>query len=187
LRDTIRRMVAESSRAADVLRRLRDFFRTGSTRLELIRLTDLIDSAVRPFAAKARQFGVELAVEPVPPCSLMADGLQLEVVLRNLLSNALEAVQERTGENRWIRLSARIESAGRVCIQVEDGGEGISGAAAARLFEAFQSTKASGLGLGLAISRAIVDAHGGTLWAEVADHGLFKLVLPLEGRVENAK
>jgi len=185
LRETIRRMVAESSRAADVLRRLRDFFRTGSTRLEPVRLADLVDAAVHPFAARAEQHGVALTVDPVPACLLMADGLQLEVVLRNLLANAFDALQGRPPPERWIRLSAHIESAGRICLQVEDGGQGISGADAARLFEAFQSTKASGLGLGLAISRAIVDAHGGTLWAEVADHGLFKLVLPMEGKIDH--
>lgn len=186
LRETIRRMVSESFRAADVVRRLRDFFRTGATRLERIALGELLASAASPFAARAQQQGIELSVDPAPPYGLWADRLQLEVVLRNLLSNAFDAVAEQPARQRRIRLSAHPEGAGRVCVRVEDSGPGLSGATAARLFEAFQSSKASGLGLGLAISRAIVEAHGGSLWAEVTDHGLFKLVLPTEGKADDA-
>jgi signal transduction histidine kinase len=186
LRETIRRMVAESSRAADVVRRLRDFFRTGATQLERIMLGELLASVAVPFSAKAQQRGIELTIDPVPSCGLFADRLQLEVVLRNLLSNAFDAVADRPPGQRRIRLSAHPEGAGRVCVRVEDSGPGISGATAARLFEAFQSSKASGLGLGLAISRAIVEAHGGHLWAEVIDHGLFQMVLPTEGKAHDA-
>ncbi len=186
LRETIRRMVAESFRAADVVRRLRDFFRTGATRLEPIALGELLASAASPFSVKARQHGIELTIDPVPPCALLADRLQLEVVLRNLLSNAFDAVAEQPEGERRVRLSTDPEGAGRVCIRVEDSGPGLSGAAEARLFEAFQSSKKSGLGLGLVISRAIIEAHGGNLWADVADHGVFKLILPTEGKTSDA-
>ena len=186
LRETIRRMVAESFRAADVVRRLRDFFRTGATRLEPIALAELLAAAVSPFAAKAQQHGVELVVDPASPHALLADRLQLEVVLRNLLTNAFDAVVDQPPGQRRVRLSAYTEGAGRVCVSIEDSGPGLSGAAAARLFEAFQSSKKSGLGLGLVISRAIVEAHGGSLRAEVADHGLFKMVLPTEGKERDA-
>ena len=186
LRETIRRMVAESFRAADVVSRLRDFFRTGATRLEPITLEALLASATSPFIPKAQQQGIELTIDPVPPCALLVDRLQLEVVLRNLLSNAFDAVSEQPAGNRHIRVSAHPEEAGRICVRVEDSGPGISEATAARLFEAFQSSKASGLGLGLVISRAIVEAHGGHLWAEVADHGLLRLVLPTEGKADDA-
>jgi len=186
LRETIRHMVTESFRAADVVRRLRDFFRTGATKLEPIALGDLLAAAASPFAAKAQQHGVELVVDPASPHALFADRLQLEVVLRNLLANAFDAVADQPVGQRRVRLSAHAEGAGRVCVCVEDSGPGLSGAGAARLFEAFQSSKKSGLGLGLVISRAIVEAHGGNLWAEVADHGLFKLVLPTEGKMTDA-
>lgn len=186
LRDTIRRMVSESYRAADVVRRLRDFFRTGATRLEAIALGDLLASVAAPFIVKAKQHSVELTIDPVPSCVLLADCLQLEVVLRNLLSNAFDAVAEQPSEHRRIRVLTHQEGVERVCICVEDSGPGLSGTKAARLFEVFQSSKASGLGLGLAISRAIVEAHGGSLQAEITDHGLFKLVLPTEGKNNDA-
>ena len=182
LRETIRRMVSESFRAADVVRRLRDFFRTGATRLELVKLGDLLQSATASFAAKAQQQGVELILEQIPLCVLLIDRLQLEVVLRNLLGNAFDAIAEQLAGNRQIRISTHPEGAGRICVRIEDSGPGLSGAKAAHLFAAFQSSKASGLGLGLVISRAIVEAHGGHLWAEVGPHGVFRLVLPTEGK-----
>lgn len=186
LRETIRRMVAEAFRAADVVSRLRDFFRTGSTRLEPISLAALLSAAASPFVLKAQQQGIELIIDALPPCNLLVDRLQLEVVVRNLLSNAFEAVAEQATGKRRIRISARKAEAGRVCVRVEDSGPGISEATAARLFEAFQSSKASGLGLGLVISRAIVEAHGGHLWVEVADRGLLRLELPTEGKAGDA-
>ncbi len=186
LRDTIVRMVAESQRAAEVVRRLRDFFRTGATQLERITLTDLIGSAVDQFAAKAKAQGVELAVEPVPPCTLLADRLQLEVVLRNLLANAFEAVAEQPPGQRRIRIRADQAGAARIGIYLEDSGPGLSSAMTSHLFEAFQSSKASGLGLGLAISRAIAKAHGGELAAEAAAGGVFVLTLPTEGTIDAA-
>lgn len=186
LRTTINRMVAESDRAADVVRRLRDFFRSGATRLEAIYLADLLDAALPPFAVKAQQGGVELTVDPLPPFALLADRRQLEVVLRNLLANAFEAVAEQPPGQRRVRLSAKAEGAATVCLCVEDSGAGVCALKAGRLFEAFQSSKANGLGLGLAISRAIVDAHGGRLVAEIADHGVFKLTLPTERKDDDA-
>lgn len=180
LRQTIERMVAEAFRAADVVRRLRDFFRTGATQLERIALSSLLASAMQPFEAKARLERVELSLAAVPDGDVLVDRLQLEVVLRNLLANAFDAVAERPEGKRRIELAADLAEQS-VRIQVTDSGNGLSDAAAARLFEAFQSSKASGLGLGLVISRAIAEAHGGSLKAEAGSFGRFTLILPKEG------
>ncbi len=186
LRDALRGMIRESHRAAEVLRRLRDFFRTGSTRLEPIDLAELIDAAATSFAARGKRDAVTLAVGPIPPLRLLGDRLQLEVVLRNLLSNAFDAVAEHAPGERRIRLDARDDGGSRVCIVVEDNGAGFDEARLAGLFDGFRSTKSSGLGLGLMISRAITEAHGGSLWAETGDHGIFKLSLPTEGTSPHA-
>ena len=185
LRDVVHRIVSESERAGEVIRRLRDFFRTGTTQLESVVLGDLLTSSVASFSGRAEKAGIHLTLAPVPDCVLLADRLQLEVVIRNLLSNALDAVSNPPAAKRLVHLSALMEGPGRVCVQVEDSGPGLSAASAARVFEPFESTKSSGLELGLAISHAIVDAHGGNLWAEIGDHGMFKLVLPVERKAPN--
>jgi C4-dicarboxylate-specific signal transduction histidine kinase len=83
-------------------------------------------------------------------------------------------------------LSAEVEGISRVCVSVEDSGSGLDEIRVAQIFAGFQSSKSSGLGLGLVISRAIAEAHGGNLWAEVGDHGVFRLLLPVEGTIEHA-
>ena len=186
LRDAIQRMVGESLRAAEVIRRLRDFFRAGTTRLEPIRLADLLTSATAPFVVRAAQEGVAFSVPPIPDGLVLGDRPQLEIVIRNLLSNAFDAVSSRPQEGRSVRVSAELQGSDRICIGVEDSGPGLSSAAAARLFEPFSSSKASGLGLGLAISRAIAEAHGGALWTELGSHGVFRLTLPAEGKTARA-
>lgn len=180
LRDAIGRMIEESRRAADVVRRLRDFFRTGATQLERIRLEELVGSVVVQFQAKAERSGVELVVDPMPKCILLVDRPQIAVVLRNLMANALDAVAECSEGQRRIEVSAQRSLSNHVEVRVKDSGPGLSQANAAKLFEAFRSTKASGLGLGLAMSRAIAEAHGGRLCAEATKYGLFKLELPIE-------
>jgi len=186
LRDTIGRMVSEAHRAADVVRRLRDFFRTGATRLEPVALTELISTTVAKFSGKAQSLGVELAVEPIPACMLLADKLQLEVVLRNLLDNALDAVSEQPVGSRRICIQAKTADKRCVRVRIEDSGPGLSAGMAEHLFEAFRSSKASGMGLGLAISRAIAEAHGGDLAVETAESGVFVLTLPTEGACNDA-
>jgi two-component system sensor kinase FixL len=181
-------MIAESGRAAEVVRRLRDFFRTGAMKLEPVHAGQLVSGISQQFFAQLREHGVELKVGDMPPLAMLADRLQIELVLRNLLANALEAVQERPAGERRITVSAQLLDSNRrgvktrgSCLQltVADSGKGVSEALAARLFEPFVSSKASGLGLGLVLSRAIMEAHGGSLWAEVGDHGIFRLALPL--------
>jgi len=180
LKNAIRLMVSESFRAAEVVRRLRDFFRTGTTHLEPVSVAELLPAAAASFQARAVETGVALSVAPVPEGIVMADRPQIEVVIRNLLANAFDAVAGQPSGQRSVRLSAEAEGADRICIRIEDSGPGLSGAAAARLFEPFSSTKSSGLGLGLAISRAIAEAHGGNLWADVGPHGVFRLLLPFD-------
>jgi two-component system sensor kinase FixL len=183
VRAAMRRIVAESQRAGEVVGRLRDFFRTGTTQLEPVALQALLNTSVASFEGRAAKESVRLTLGTVPDCLLLADRLQLEVVIRNLLSNAFDAVANAQDSARRVHVSAAMENPGRVCVQVEDSGPGLSATSAARLFEPFESTKSSGLGLGLVISRAIVHTHGGSLWAEVDDHGVFKLVLLVEGKV----
>lgn len=185
LNAAVRGMLVESGRTGEVVRRLRDFFRTGATRLETIRLPELLDQSSCHYRERAVTQGVEFRLGPVPDVELLADRLQLEVVLRNLLANAFDAVTAPGLEQRTVDLWAELLLGSRVAIVVEDSGGGLTEADAARLFEPFHSSKSSGLGLGLVISRAIVETHGGALLGEVAGHGVFRIILPLHESTEH--
>lgn len=182
LRDAVQSMVQESFRASEVLRRLRDFFRTGATRLETLALDELLALVVASFKPRAERDAIKLSIGLVPHVVVLGDRLQLEVVLRNLIANAFDAVSGRPVGERKVDVSVANEGGSVVCISVEDSGPGFDEARLSRLFEGFHSTKSSGLGLGLVISRAIAEAHGGSLWAEAAAHGIFRLSLPTEER-----
>lgn len=169
------KMLGEAERAADVVRRLRDFFRAGTTRLEDIPGEEL-EAMLRRVAREVigpRPVELELRMEPSLPV-LYVDRLQIELVLRNLLANAIEALQ---GRGR-VCVHAQQHGADRLRLVVEDEGPGIAVEARERIFEPFVSGKPSGMGLGLAVSRAIAEAHGGSLEARAAGHGEFHLVLP---------
>jgi len=182
----IRGMLVESGRTGEVVRRLRDFFRTGATRLEAVQLPELLDQSSRHYREKASDQGIEFRLGPVPDVELLADRLQLEVVLRNLLANAFDALSAPGLAQRTVDLRAELAPGSRIAIVVEDTGSGLTEAETARLFEPFHSSKSSGLGLGLVISRAIVETHGGTLLGEVAGHGVFRIILPLHESTEHA-
>ena len=178
LHKTIGAMVAESQRASNVLKRLREFFRSGSLRLETLALPALVQAGVDSLAAQAREAGVRIEVGAVPAASLQGDAVQLEIVLRNLLSNAIQALAELpAGAERRVAVDAGLQG-NMAWIRIADNGPGIADSIRARLFEPFVSLKSSGLGLGLAISRAIVEAHGGTLAVEAGRHAVLRIVLP---------
>jgi len=127
---------------------------------------------------QARAQGIALDVSPPPRAVLLGDRIQLEIVLRNLLSNALQALAEMpAGAERRIAVRSGMDGA-TVWIRIADNGPGIADKIRARLFEPFISLKSSGLGLGLAISRAIVETHGGTLSVEPGPHAILKITLP---------
>jgi two-component system sensor kinase FixL len=186
LRDTIRRMINESMRAADVVRRLRDYFHTGALRLETVDVNALVADATQAFKERCEARGVQLHIDVDDGASALIDQAQIGLVLRNLLSNAFDAVTAASAVDPaqvpTIRLSANILAGNRLCFSVEDNGPGVSAEIATRLFEPFVSSKSSGLGLGLVISKAIVETHGGSLWTEIGDSGVFRFEIPLSER-----
>lgn len=175
----IEKILIEAQRAGEVVRRLRDFFRTGTTRLEPVPVDDLLASA-RTIAQRmvgARHISIEVETEDGLP-ALYVDRLQVELVLRNLIANAVDALDGRSGQDSRVRLLAQRHDADHVRLVVADNGPGVPAAARERLFEPFRSGKSTGMGLGLAVSRAIAEAHGGSLDAPVSEHGEFHLILP---------
>jgi C4-dicarboxylate-specific signal transduction histidine kinase len=111
---------------------------------------------------------------------VMARRVQLQQVLLNLVMNAIEAMSSVTGRERHLTIASGVDELGNVWITVEDTGSGIAPAHLARIFDPFFTTKTHGMGLGLAICRSIIEAHGGRLWASPRAHGgaVFQLSLP---------
>ena len=175
----IAKMLQEAERAADVVRRLRDFFRAGTTRLETVQVIDLLGIARRigESAIGGRAIAIETQGNGALP-ALFIDRLQIELVLRNLLANAVDSLAAAAPGDGRIRLAAQRHDEQHVRIIVADNGPGVAAQAREEVFEPFVSGKPSGMGLGLAVSRAIAEAHGGSLEAALAPHGEFHLVLP---------
>ncbi|MCE2660651.1 MAG: MASE1 domain-containing protein [Rubrivivax sp.] len=173
------RLVDEVNRASLVVQRLRDFFRRGAMELQAVRPEPLAQGVLRTQAELAASQGVTLDLvvpEPLPP--LMVDAPQLEVVLRNLVVNAIEASAQAMVPDR--RVTVVMQRQGdAVQISVSDVGPGLAAEQALAVFDKGHSSKPHGMGIGLAISRAIVHNHGGRLWAEAGPHGQFFLSLPL--------
>jgi signal transduction histidine kinase len=179
LQDVLRRMLEESRRAAEVVRRLRDFFRSGTTRLESLSQTELL-ATVRRIGQQvlgAEQRMLTVHDEPDLP-ALYVDRMQIEVVIRNLIANALDAVRAASSGEKAIDVRVSRYDDRHLSLVFADTGPGLSAEMRARVFEPFVTGKATGMGLGLAISRAIAEAHGGSLEARAALHGEFHLVLP---------
>ena len=179
LQHSVQQLQNEAQRASAIVRRLRDFFRTGAVQLQPFSMAECFTSVSAAFQTLAATQQVQFTLQlPAPELILVADRLQIEIVIRNLLSNAFEAVTSSAAPHpRLVTLRATLETPHSVLIQVSDNGPGVDEALLQRVFEPFVSNKASGLGLGLAISRAIAEAHAGSLQLE---HGnCFTLRLPL--------
>jgi signal transduction histidine kinase len=179
LLDTLGKLVSESTRASEVVRRLRDFFRSGTTRLAPVALAAIAARVLEAARTRADALGITLALEADPDLpEILADETQLEVVLRNLVANAIDAASAARPGKISVRVAPDGPGLLRAC--VSDSGPGVAEADAGRIFEPFETTRASGMGIGLAVSRAIVEAHGGRLWVEPGTHGVFCFTLPRE-------
>ena len=162
----------EAARAADVVQRLRDFFRGGASRLERIGVGRLVEGALEPMRDDATRHRITLDTAIARgDIELLVDRVQIETVFHSLVGNAIEAIATTSGGERHIRVAATAADNGWVRLSVVDSGPGINPAIVDRLFEPFTTTKPTGIGLGLAMSRSMVEAHGGELEAESSAGG----------------
>jgi len=177
--DVTTKLVNEASRAGDVVKRLRDFFRSRRTDLQPTEVRPLIEEIMQSQSVRASTMGIrtEWACDSsLPPVWL--DRVQIEVVLRNLVSNALDAATDAANPEASVRVQARIR-AEQLVVSVQDTGDGVPVTQLHGLFDSRPSTKPGGMGIGLGISRSIIEAHGGRLWAEPGPGGKFYFSLPL--------
>ena len=176
---TVDKSAAQAQRIAAIVARLRDFLRSGKMNLERVDVHDLIVTVGESVATMAEADGVQLSVHVAPHLGAVhVDRVEAEIVLRNLLTNAVESIRDAKAAARVVRIEALPAELGYVRISVIDSGPGICPEIQERLFAPFATSKSHGMGMGLAVSRAIVEAHGGRLWAEPATHGIFHMTLP---------
>jgi C4-dicarboxylate-specific signal transduction histidine kinase len=177
--DVSRRIAADAMRAGDVIKRLRDFFQTGATRLRPCDLAQLVDAELRTHQRRVDGWAIRLTSQATGVLPrVWVDEIQIQVVLRNLVSNALDAAIARGAPGEvMVRLSL---GSAEVVVEVLDTGNGVSPAQVQSIFEAGASTKVGGMGVGLGICRAIVEAHGGRLWALAGASGHFCFTLALD-------
>jgi len=155
----------EALSGGEVLRRIREFVRNAEASRACADLNRLVREAIHFAEVEARDLGIALRLELSPqPLDVEVDAIQLEQVILNLVRNGFEAMADG-GTPRELSIETGARDAAAVELVVRDTGAGLSQAAAGRLFEPFFTTKRDGLGLGLHISRSIIEAHGGQLWA----------------------
>jgi two-component system, LuxR family, sensor kinase FixL len=169
----------EALRAGNIVRRLREFVARGEVEKSVEQLPTLIDEASKLALIGAREKGVSVsfAIDP-QVTTVLVDKVQTQQVLINLMRNAIEAMAG--SPVRELAVSTRPTGTGMVRVTVADTGPGVAPEIAANLFGAFNSSKREGMGLGLSISRTIIEANGGRIWMEPRPGGgtLFHFTLP---------
>ena len=157
-------------RIGEIIRRIRQLAAKGTAKIGPQDLEDLIRASSVLGLVDAAARGVRARLEVDPEARLVrADPVQIQQVLINLLRNSLEAMDKSERKELIVRTSNH--SPDEVEVAVIDSGAGISASVREKLFTPFQSSKVEGMGLGLSISRAIIEAHGGRIWAEEAPGG----------------
>jgi len=189
LNELLADIVADGRRAGEIVQGIRNMVRKGKERRSSIEINDTIQDLLRIIHAEAVGRDVTVVTEiDWEGCRVMADRVQLLQVLLNLTMNGFEAMSViRSNARRLIIRTGRNEN-GEICISVRDSGPGFPGGLAEQLFEPFFSTKAEGTGMGLAIARSIIEAHGGTLSGENCEDGgaCFIVRLP-QAKEDNSK
>jgi PAS domain S-box-containing protein len=183
-RRAVERMINDGSRAGEVITRIRAMVRKSQPRRDQLNVNDTIREVVALVRGEFQRNAVSLRTEfsndlPLVP----ADRIQLQQVILNLIVNALEAMSGVSQLQRELSLGSEQDGSNGVLITVRDSGAGLDRTSMDRLFDAFYTTKAQGMGMGLAISRTIIESHGGTLWATPNEpHGaIFRFRLPTDG------
>jgi PAS domain S-box-containing protein len=175
-------IAADDERAGEIIKRLRAVLRKGESQVSLVDLNDVVSDAIRLVRTDALLRNTTVVSEPSPGLArVLGDRIQLYQVALNLIMNGLEATAERPPGERWVSVRTAGSESGGVQLTVEDSGRGVAESDLPRVFEPFFSTKREGLGMGLSISRSIVQAHGGQIWAESRAGGgaIFHCLLPV--------
>jgi len=162
-REAALEMAKDAKRAAHIIDRVRSLYRKGSPQMDIVDVSEVIGEMFVILHNEANRHSVNMRTdlaEGLP--RVMADRVQLQQVLMNLMLNSIQEMAETGGE---LRIKAQLDQDGRVLISVSDTGVGLPTEKGEQIFDAFFSTKPEGSGMGLAISRSIIESHAGCLWA----------------------
>ena len=181
-RESVTGIIREANRASEIIKRIRALAKKTPPQKTLLAVNEAIEEAIGLVGAELARHRVSLLKElgpDLPPVS--GDRVQFQQVILNLIANGIDAMDAVNERPRELFISSKSIDDGRVLISVSDCGAGIGQGSADHLFEAFFTTKQHGMGLGLSISRTIVEGHGGRLWAMANElHGAtFQFTLPM--------
>jgi C4-dicarboxylate-specific signal transduction histidine kinase len=159
------RIVQDGKRASEIVKRVRQLFKKDTLQREQVNINEIIREMILLLRSEAIKFAVSVRVELVTDLpDFMGDRVQLQQVLMNLMTNSIDAMKEVDGTRELTIQSQRAED-GQLLISVSDTGVGLPSQQADKIFNSFFTTKTQGTGMGLSISRSIVESHGGRLWA----------------------
>jgi PAS domain S-box-containing protein len=182
-RHSVERMIAAGGRAAEVITRIRALIAKSPPRLDPLSINETITEVIALIGGEVHRNSVQLHTQLSNDVPLIhGDRVQLQQVILNLILNAIEAMKGVDGR-RELAIASTKHGLGGILVTVQDSGVGLEDTGLDRLFEPFYTTKANGMGIGLAVSRTIIDAHGGRLWAtpNVPRGAKFQFTLPADG------
>lgn len=185
IREILRQVVNDGMRAGDVIHRIRSLIKKAPPHKAWVDVNEAVLDVITLTRSELLRHGVSLETQlakALPPVE--GDRVQLQQVILNLILNAVESMSGIDAKARQMRISTEREASNRVLVGVRDFGPGLHTESVGHLFEPFYTTKSNGLGMGLAICRSIVEAHGGQIWAAANEPrgAVFQFYLPLERR-----
>jgi PAS domain S-box-containing protein len=187
VREALQGIVADNKRAAEVVNRLRDLVKKGSTHWEPIDINSIINDVIGLINSEIilRNASIRLDLHPSVPV-VQGDSIQIQQVLINLLTNAMDAMNDQPIDARTIAISTRSEDSNEIIVSISDSGGGIPSGTIKAIFSPFHTTKSTGMGLGLSICKSIIEAHGGKIYAENNPDGgaMFSLILPTGSQIK---
>jgi len=164
-REAAMRIMKDGTRAAEIISRIRQLFKKGTLQRELVDVNEITREMIVLLRGETRRYNIVIGMDLTADLpQVMADRVQLQQVLMNLMINGIEAMKDTDGTHELVIRSQRMQNE-EVLVSVTDSGVGLPPLQKEQIFDAFFTTKPHGTGMGLRISRSIIESHGGRLWA----------------------